>query len=261
MHHTIRLPWCAGVATASLAYLFAFSSATASVPSETREVLQEWVKVKALISEEREDWAAEQALVTDTIDLLKAEKDMLAETIESREEAAEASANERTELSVKKESLDAAATALGKTLTAYETEMATWVTTLPELLQEELSPLIRRLPTEGENNASAGIGRRLQSVVGILSQVDKFNSSVTYRKELRESEGSASTKETDTLYFGLAYAVYSDAEGTSAGYGTPGPKGWVWEPAPEAAQEIKELIAVYKNETPAKYISIPVTIN
>jgi hypothetical protein len=223
-------------------------------------VLQEWVKVKALISEEREDWAAEKALVADTIDLLKAEKELLAETIESRKEAAEAASSERTELSLKKESLDTAAAELGKTLASYEAEMVAWVPTLPELLQEELSPLIRRLPAEGES-ANAGIGRRLQSVVGILSQIDKFNSSVTYRKELRGGAGETSAKETDTLYFGLAYAVYSDAEGTSAGYGKPGPSGWVWEAAPEAALDIKELIAVYKNETPAKYISIPISIN
>lgn len=260
MHHTIRLPRCAGLATASLAYLSAFTSAFGSVPSETRDVLQEWVKVKVLISEDREDWATEKALIIDTIDLLKAEKEMLAETIETRKDAAEVSSSERTELSLKKESLDTAATALGITLTSYETEMTTWVPTLPELLQEELSPLIRRLPIEGEST-NAGIGRRLQSVVGILSQVDKFNSSVTYRKELRDSEDSSATKETDTLYFGLAYAVYSDAAGTSAGYGKPGPTGWVWESAPEAALDIMELIAVYKNETPAKYISIPISIN
>ncbi|MGZ0707500.1 DUF3450 family protein [Coraliomargarita sp. W4R53] len=260
MHHTIRLPRCAGLATASLAYLFSLTALSASVPSDTRDVLQEWVKVKALVSEEREDWAAEKALIADTIDLLKAEKEMLAETIEKREDAAEAAASERTELSVKKESLDAAAATLGDTLTTYETDMAAWVVTLPELLQEELSPLIRRLPTE-ESSSNAGIGRRLQSVVGILSQIDKFNSSVTYRKELRGAEDGSATKETDTLYFGLAYAVYSDAEGTSAGYGKPGPTGWVWESAPDAALDIKELIAVYKNETPAKYISIPISIN
>lgn len=259
MHHTIRLPRCARLATASFACLCAFTSASGSVPSETRDVLQEWVKVKALVSQEREDWAAEKALISDTIELLEAEKDMLAKIIDSREEAAELAADERTELSLKKESLDNAATSLGDTLTGYETELATWVSTLPELLQEELSPLIRRLPTEGESSSNAGIGRRLQSVVGILSQVDKFNSSVTYRKELRGE--SSATKETDTLYFGLAYAVYSDAEGTSAGYGTPGPDGWIWEATPDAALDIKELIAVYKNETPAKYISIPFSIN
>ncbi|WPJ94601.1 DUF3450 family protein [Coraliomargarita algicola] len=258
MHQTIRLPRCAGVATASLACLFAFTSASGSVPSETRGVLQEWVKVKALISQEREEWATEKALIADTIELLNAEKEMLAETIDSRKDAAEAAANERTELSLKKESLDADAATLGEVLTGYESEMTAWVPSLPALLQEELAPLIRRLPTEENTSSNAGIGRRLQSVVGILSQVDKFNSSVTYRKELRDS-GEA-TKETDTLYFGLAYAVYSDAEGSSAGYGKPGPEGWTWEAAPEAAADIKELIAVYKNETPAKYVSIPLSI-
>jgi hypothetical protein len=217
--------------------------------------------VKALVSEEREDWAVEKALVTDTIDLLGVEKEMLSEQIKMREEAAKASDDQRTELSLRKEVLEAEASTLGGTLTTYEAALADWISQLPQLLQDELAPLIRRLPVEGESNRNVGIGRRLQAVVGILSQVDKFNSSVTYRKELRGDEGTGSQRETDTLYFGLAYAVYSDADGSSAGYGTPGAEGWVWKSTPEASDDIRELIAVYKNEIPAKYISIPISIN
>jgi len=260
MHQMIRLPWCAWIALAFFACSSVNTSLKASVQSETRDVLQEWVKVKVLISEEREDWVIEKALITDTVDLLEVEKEMLSEQIDLREEASKASANERTDLSIKKETLETEAGALSLTLTKYEAEMIAWVSSLPGLLQEELSPLIRRLPAEGASN-NAGIGRRLQAVVGILSQVDKFNSSVTYRKELRDAGEGASSRETDTLYFGLAYAVYSDADGTAAGFGSPSPNGWIWESAPEAALQIQELIAVYKNEMPAKYVSIPIKID
>jgi hypothetical protein len=261
MHNLIRLPWCVGVTLVTCAPLFIVGYASASVPAETRNILQEWVTVKALVSEEREDWAVEKALVTDTIDLLGVEKEMLSEQIKMREEAAKASDDQRTELSLRKEVLEAEASTLGGTLTTYEAALADWISQLPQLLQDELAPLIRRLPVEGESNRNVGIGRRLQAVVGILSQVDKFNSSVTYRKELRGDEGTGSQRETDTLYFGLAYAVYSDADGSSAGYGTPGAEGWVWKSTPEASDDIRELIAVYKNEIPAKYISIPISIN
>ena len=261
MHRQIRLHWCAGVAIAFFAQISIFNCAFASIPAETRNILQEWVKVKALISEEREDWAIEKALVADTTDLLGVEKELLAEQIMLRKDSAKASTNQRTELSLRKEILETEASTLGDTLTTYEAALSGWISQLPQLLQDELSPLIRRLPAEGESNRNVGIGRRLQSVVGILSQVDKFNSSVTYSKELRDSGESGSPRETDTLYFGLAYAIYSDAEGTSAGYGTPSLNGWVWQSTPEAAADIKELIAVYKNEIPARYISIPISVN
>lgn len=261
MYQPIRLPWCAGTAIAFFAYLSFFSDGFASVPSETRNILQEWVKVKALVSEEREDWAVEKALVADTIDLLGVEKELLAEQIKLRTDAAKASTDQRSELSTRKAVLETEASTLGDTLTTYEADLSDWISQLPQLLQDELSPLIRRLPTAGESNRKVGIGRRLQSVVGILSQVDKFNSSINYSKELRDSSESGSPRETDTLYFGLAYAIYSDAEGTSAGYGTPTLDGWVWQSTPAEAADIKELIAVYKNEIPATYISIPISVN
>ena len=257
MRHLIRLPWLAKVFLL-LASFVLIIPVQGSTPSETRDVLQEWVKVKSLISEETEEWASESVMLTDTIDLLREEKDVLTKQIKLRKESAQDTADERTKLSLKKEALETEAAFLSDVLNEYEIELASWITNLPVMLQEELSPLIKRLPKEGKDSTSLGLGRRLQAVVGILSQVDKFNSSITYRKELREG---VETRETDTLYFGIGYAVYSDAEGTVAGFGRPSESGWIWENAPESSENIQKLIAVYKNETPATYVSIPVEID
>lgn len=259
MHRTIRLPLCMGLLAAATCLSFT-QTLSASLPEEARNLVKEWVRVKALYSEEAETWAMEKVQVTDTISLLEAEKAMLEEQIAQREEAAVASQSKRTELSVRKEALEGQASALAAILTTYESELAAWVPSLPDILKEELSPLIRRLPKEGESLSSVGLGRRLQTVVGILSQVDKFNSSLTFRSELRENPETGASRETDTLYFGLAYAVFADAEGSYAGFGKPGADGWIWQPANESAEEISELIAIYKNDAPATYVSIPVSI-
>jgi hypothetical protein len=233
-----------------------------ALPEETRNILQEWVKVKALISEEREEWAVEKAAMTDTISLLGEEKIYLEKQIETREEAAASAVNERTELSVKKESLDAQAEEISELLVSYEESISDLVGYLPDFLQEELSPLIRRLPDEDSMSVDQiGLARRLQTVVGILSQSDKFNSSLSLRSELRQVEDGGAERETTTLYFGLAYAVFVDAEGSYAGYGIPGEAGWNWTVDTAAAPAIQQLIAVYKSETPATYVSVPFNLD
>ena len=57
--------------------------------------------------------------------------------------------------------------------------------TLPEPLVEKIKPLIRRLPND-PNNTKLSLGERVQNVVGILSQADKFNSTITLSNESRE---------------------------------------------------------------------------
>lgn len=260
MRLPIRLPEVASRALPALAAVLfvAYQPAEAALPAETRNVLKEWVAVKALISEEREEWAIEKAALDDTISLLSEEKTYLETQIEAREEAAASAVNERTELSLEKEALDEQAEAIGDLLAGFEAEVSAWGGHLPGFLQEELSPLLRRLPSEdGPDPQKIGLARRLQTVVGILSQSDKFNSSLTLRNELRSLGGGEAERETSTLYFGLAYALFVDAEGTYAGYGVPGPDGWEWTETPEQAEAIRNLVAVYKSEIPAAYVAVP----
>lgn len=227
-------------------------------PEAVRSVLQEWVAAKKLVSEEQESWAVEKVLLGDTIEVLRAEKELLESQISNREEASLAAQTEREELSLQRESLETAASELDETLARYEEQLAAWVPSLPSVLQEELAPLIRRLPEAGESVSELGLGRRLQAVVGILSQVDKFNSFLTYRRELRTV--GEQTREADTLYFGLGGAIYADAEGVVAGYGRPGPEGWTWEASPENAEAILQVIASYKGEIPATYVALPLSV-
>ncbi len=261
MRLMIRLPQVAAPTGWVLATLLPCALLSAAAPSETRSVLKEWVQVKAMISEETEDWAAEKATLGDTIALLKEEKAMLEEQIEAREEAAAAAVDQRTTLSVRKEELDAQASELGSILTEYERAVTDWIGVLPDFLTQELAPLIRRLPNEDTNRANIGLARRLQTIVGILSQADKFNSTLSVRNELRAPEPGGSERETSTLYFGLGYAVFADAEGDLAGYGTPTDDGWEWTTVPEAAPAIHNLIAIYKNEKPADYVEIPLFVD
>lgn len=231
-------------------------SADSSVASETRSVLQEWVRVRALISEERERWAAEREELKETIQLLELERSALNEQIEERKAAASEATSEREDLLASRQSLEKTAGEIALVLSRHETAMQEWTASLPEVLRSDIGPLLRRLPTSEESANALGLGRRLQTIIGILSQADRFNGNLTFRRELRDDPASGASRETDTLYFGLATAVYSDPAGSMAGFGVPGESGWEWTSTPEDAPAIRDLMSVYRNDIRAQYVGI-----
>ena len=90
---------------------------------------------------------------------------------------------------------------------------------LPEPLIEKINPLIRRMPNDSDNT-DLSLGQRVQNIVGILSQTDKFNTTITAKREIKAFEEGKAVQVT-TLYWGLAMAYYVDDSGKYAGLEFP----------------------------------------
>ena len=132
------------------------------------------------------------------------------------------------------------------------------VKTLPEPLVDTIKPLIRRLP-EDPADTSLSLGERVQNIVGILSQTDKFNTTLTETSESREIDGGK-VVEVRTLYIGLAAAYYVDQSGEYAGVGFPTAEGWEWPRLEGSGEEIKRLIDVYEGSGDIEFVNIPASI-
>ena len=141
---------------------------------------------------------------------------------------------------------------------ALESQLKRALKKLPEPLIEKIKPLIRRLP-EDPSDTDLSLGERVQNIVGILSQADKFNTTITQTNESRKIEGGK-TVEVRTLYWGLAMAYYVDASGQYAGIGVPGPDGWEWPRVDAAGAEIKQLIDVYEGSEDISFVNVPAYI-
>jgi chromosome segregation ATPase len=189
---------------------------------EIRTEIKEWVKLKKIISEEAADWRVEKAVISDMIAVLEQEEIDLKDKLETNKSFLSTADRKRAELEDSRKALLDASAALESRLEGLEASVRELYTTLPEPLQQTIDPLYSRIP-EADAEDKPALTLRLQSVVGILSQADKFNSGITVLTELRNSEGS--TVEVKTLYFGLAGAIYATANGESAGYGMPGDGG------------------------------------
>lgn len=232
-----------------------------TLPAEiaaTKDTLQRWVETRQIISKEKADWQVEQSIFSDTVTLLQSELDRLNKELEEMEASASAADEERAKLNEEKEKLTAASSVVEAHIGDLEPQVKTVIKTLPEPLVEKIKPLIRRLP-EDSDDTTLSLGERVQNIVGILSQTDKFNTSITQTSESREiSEGK--TVEVRTLYWGLATAYYVDATGQYAGIGYPTSDGWEWPRIDDAGESIKRLIDVYEGSEEIQFITVPARI-
>lgn len=227
--------------------------------SETRDVLDKWVETRQIISEEKAEWRLEQSILSDTVMLLSNEVERLDTALEDLETSATAADEDRSELTAEKETLAGAAAVVESNIAGLETQIKRILPALPDPLINTIKPLIRRLPDDSADT-QLSLGERVQNIVGILSQTDKFNTNLTATSESREIEGGK-VVEVRTLYWGLAMAYYVDASGEYAGIGYPGPDGWEWPQIEGKGAEINRLLEIFEGSGEIQFVEVPARIN
>ena len=227
---------------------------------ETRALLDKWVETRQLISEEKQDWHLEKSILTETQTLLNNEFNRLQESIEALESSATAVDEKRSKLTQEKDALRAASSVVANKIAALEAKTKRLLPLFPEPLTETIKPLIRRLPEDPEN-VELSLGERVQNIVGILSQANKFNNTIKLTSETRTLE-SGKEVQVNTLYWGLAMAYYVDASGEYAGVSYPTATGWQTTLIENAGPQISQLIDIYEGtDTKYQFVKIPAQIH
>lgn len=226
---------------------------------ENFEMLDQWVEVEKTVSKEKYDWEVEKQGLLDVIKVYQQELEMLDEKIEEAEEFTSAADTKKSGLLEEQDSLKEIEAKLESVVTAQEAMLQKIIARMPTPLREEIAPLTRRIPQDPENT-TLSVSQRLQSIVGILTQVDKFNTTVEVAPEQREFEGNL--VQVTAIYFGLGAAYYADKSGDHAGYGRASENGWEWISDVSIAQKVLSLIEMYEgNTTEIEFVPMPVNLN
>lgn len=224
---------------------------------EARSLVGEWVAVEKLISQERSDWGAEREIIADMIALLKQEKQTLTERIDLAKAAFSEADVKRSALVAEREEYIEAMTFLGAQVAKLEIRISELHKKFPPPLQEEVSVSYNRIPKPGVDSRLS-VSQRLQTIVVLLSQADKFNGGVQVVSKIQDlASGPA---EVDILYFGLGGAFFRDKTGQYAGVGYPGTEEWEWKETPESSAAIGDLFDIYQGTAEAEFIRLPVVI-
>ncbi len=231
----------------------------AEIPlNETRGTLEKWVEARQLISKTRGDWQSDKEMLEQTLQLfereLKAVEEQMAKLGTNSTQVEKERSLAEAQLKSSNESLDQARLFAAD----FEGQIHRLVPRLPVPLQEILKPSLSRMPADSANTRMPPT-ERAQGIVGILNELDKFNNSVTLFSEKRKNE-KGEEMAVETVYVGLGAAYFVNDAGDFAGSGAPGANGWEWTVRTELAAPVREVIRIYRNEQPARFISLPAVI-
>lgn len=248
-------------AAAFLAVSCVAQTAPQSEFDAARATLEKWVETRQLISKEKSDWAVESQSLTDSVDLLKKELATLEENITKAEGDTTAADTEREKLLADNEALKGAAATVGTLVAGIEQRVLKIISALPEDLKgrENMQLLARRIP-KNPQSTRLSLSERMQTIVVILTEVEKFNGSLNIAVETRKVP-SGEMAQVTTVYLGLAQGYYVDATRKFAGILTPGPDGWVATDRNDLAPLIGDVLDLYnKQKQPPQFVEIPVEI-
>jgi hypothetical protein len=97
----------------------------------------------------------------------------------------------------------------------------------------------------------------MQMVMTILNRCAQFNRTVTCDEEVLTIAGEPGSKSLAVIYWGLSHGYALDRAAGKAWLGAPGPGGWQWTPAPEAARQVAALIAVHNDKAEPEFVAVP----
>ncbi len=226
----------------------------------TQKKIDKWIETRQIISEERANWLGEKAMLETSQGILSDELTALNRAVELLSETSTMADVERENLQAEREELERSNEMLAVKVRTLEIAVQDLSARFPTPLLVKIKPLLQNIP-EDVSRTKKALGQRLLTVLGVLSQAEKFNGTLTLQTNARDVSGTGVQERVTTLYWGLAFAVYVDDAGKFAGMGLPGPKGWEWSTHNESASDVRRFIATYSGETDQlDFVNIPVEI-
>ena len=214
----------------------------------TQKKIDKWIETRQIISEERANWLGEKAMLETSQGILSDELTALNRAVELLSETSTMADVERENLQAEREELERSNEMLAVKVRTLEIAVQDLSARFPTPLLVKIKPLLQNIP-EDVSRTKKALGQRLLTVLGVLSQAEKFNGTLTLQTNARDVSGTGVQERVTTLYWGLAFAVYVDDAGKFAGMGLPGPKGWEWSTHNESASDVRRFIATYSGET------------
>jgi hypothetical protein len=247
--------------SASLAFWLITGSvfAQGSKFEEARTHIEKWVQTRQLIARRNADWRVERDSIGQTIGLLKREIDLLKDAIDKSEQVDSEADAEKKRVSLSLENLKKANKVVDAALWGMERQTLELMARFPDPLKDRTSNVRSRIPLKKEDLRGRSAAERMQNVVAMLNEADRFNSAITLAIEVRK-DAQGKERQVQALYLGLGHAYYADQGGSFAGVGVPGAEGWTWTVNAELGSTIRKVIDIYENERGAEFVPVPVKI-
>jgi hypothetical protein len=249
------------VALAALLLTTRASLQAAEPLDEARGTLQEWVKARQTIAKQKAGWDSDKELINQSLALYDRELKTIDEKMSQLSTNNVQVEKERLEAENLKKASDLSLQKAEEFAAQFEVQLAQLVPKLPLALQEDkqFKSLLAKLPTN-RTNSNMSVTARIQTLVGLLNEIDKFNNAVTIFSGEKHKNAKGEEVAVDTVYLGLGAAYFVNDSNDFAGTGSPGAQGWEWTPKAGLGDAVREVIRIYRNERGARFVALPVEI-
>jgi len=226
--------------------------------ADARAALEKWVETKQLISKTRADWQSDKETLEQTMALYERELKAMDEQMSKVSTNNTQVAKEMTEAEALQKISNETLNGARKFASDFEAQVKKFVPQLPAPLQDILKPMLARMPADPANTKMLA-AERMQVLVGVLNELDKFNNSVSLFNEKRKNPKGDEVA-VQTIYIGLGAAYFVNEAGDFSGTGTPGSNGWEWNTKSEIASKVQEVVKIYRSEKTARFVTLPAAI-
>lgn len=217
---------------------------------QTQQAVSDYVFSRQQIAQSKNEWKVYKEVSDRRIEFFESEIESLLAQIEAAENTV-SSAQET--ISAKQDEIAVLRRANKVVLDLapeYEARIRNLSKSLPPPLTTKLSALLDSL---GKPKQAA---QRMAIVIGILNEIDKFNSEWTIDGD------QVGNTTVNVLYMGLAMGFYADENGAVGGIMVPTADGWERREDNSLAPAISTLIKYRLGEVkPATFIALPIEIN
>ncbi len=216
----------------------------------------EWIKTRLETARIEGEWRSTRPLLESTVSGLKDRADLIEE---KRDHLKAKTAKDRADIEELEGKNKAASEDLKATqdrLEALSKKLVEVRPMLPPRLSEALELSYRSIANPG-----LGAGDRMQLVMTMLNRCALFEHTVTCGEEVLTIEGETGARSLDVIYWGLGRAYALDKVAGKAWYGSPGPKGWQWQPSPDAVGPVSTLVAIYNDKANPDFVAVPAMLS
>lgn len=231
-------------------------SAFAGDPVESADKsAHDWMQFRIESARLKDDWRSQREIMESLVTGLQER----AKTLEENRELAKAkAAHEQEEIADIRAKQQAATDDLKQSetrLKALSAQLLALRQRLPPRLSEALEMSYRTLASE---NLSAS--ERMQVAMNVLNRSAQFNRLVSVGQDALTLPGEPPDKYYQVVYWGLSHGYAIDGISHRAWLGSPGPRGWQWEPQPGAYDSVVKLIAIASGKADPEYVAVPAVV-
>jgi hypothetical protein len=250
---------------------FARGQTVAEQHIELRTTLEQWMEAVDKSQELENKWEREKSVLLDSAVGLKEMLQQAETDIKAAQKRLETADQASQEKIAQQNTFNEAREMLRRGLGPVEAEVAKVVPLFPEFyvggeegsskLKAAIEELSAHRKAESEEKEGLGLNARLQPLVQILTEAERFHSklwAVTHPLKVGEVE-----KQMKVLYFGLSVAYAVDDEGTVALFGKSSGEGWQFEEL--AGDEVgAKVLALYRaadGSGESQMVSLPLSVD